>query len=273
VTRTLIHNGKLVTPGAGSPETGYVLIEGKRIVDIGHGAPPEALQATRIDAGDGYVGPGFVDVHVHGAAGHDAMDATPEAVRGMAQFKAQHGVTSFLPTTMTDTPEAIDAALANIGACEGEVEGGAAILGAHIEGPYFNTTKRGAQPEAYIRRADPAEYERWFDLCTVKLISIAVEYPEHLAAIAYIRRQGAAVSAGHTDATYEQVVNAIAWGLNHVTHTFNGMSGLHHRTPGVALAALTQDALYAELVCDLHHVHPARRAHHRRHPRNQPARR
>ncbi|MCZ7546658.1 MAG: hypothetical protein M5R40_25440 [Anaerolineae bacterium] len=173
-------------------------------------------------------------MHVHGADGCDAMDATPEALQRIAAYKARHGVTAFLPTTMTDTPEAICAALANIGAHQGATGNGAEILGAHVEGPYFDMAKKGAQPAAYIRRADAAEYAQWFDLCTVGIISLAPEFPENHALIEYARAKGAAVSVGHSSATYEQVLEAVRLGVNHVTHTYNGMMGLDHRTPGVA---------------------------------------
>ncbi len=261
MTTTVIYNGQLVTP-TGVIDRGYVAAEGERIVALGEGTPPEDLRredTAYIDAQGWRVGPGFIDVHVHGADGHDTMDATPEALRSMAAFKARHGVTAFLPTTMTDTLEAIQAALANIGACQDMADGGegAEILGAHVEGPYFNTAQKGAQPGDYIRRADAREYERWFDLCTIGIISLAPEFPENQPLIAYARQRGAAVSVGHSNATYEQVVEAVALGANHITHTYNGMSGLHHRTPGVALAALTLPEPYVEIICDLHHVHPA----------------
>ncbi|MBN1285522.1 MAG: N-acetylglucosamine-6-phosphate deacetylase [Anaerolineae bacterium] len=254
---TIVHNGRLITPLAGTAATGHVLIENGRVAGIGPGALLDVPDATYIDAAGGFIGPGFIDVHVHGADGHDAMDATPEALHAIARYKARHGVTGFLPATMTDAGDAIRAALANIGACEGAVDDGAAILGAHIEGPYFSVEQKGAQPGAYIRRAAPQEYEAWFDLCTVGVFSVAVEYPEHLPLVAYARQRGAAASVGHSGASYEQVLNALPWGLNHVTHTYNGMSGLHHRTPGVALAALAVPDLYAEIICDMHHVHPA----------------
>jgi N-acetylglucosamine-6-phosphate deacetylase len=256
MTITIVHNGKLITPAA-TFERGYVIVEGERVSALGPGSPPQAPDAVYIDAAGRTIGPGFIDVHSHGADGHDAMDATPEALHAIAAHKSRHGVTAFLPTTMSDTPEAIAAALENIGACQGAVEGGAEILGAHVEGPFFNVQKRGAQPEAYIRPASAEEYEPWFDLCTIGVISLAPEVPENRRLITYARRRGAATSVGHSNATYEQVIEAIPLGLNHVTHTYNGMSGLHHRTPGVALAALTFPDLYAEIICDLHHVHPA----------------
>lgn len=259
MTHTLIKNGRIITPTE-VIEDGYIAIEGAQIRALGAGAPPEALQrdaTATIDAAGRYVGPGFVDVHVHGADGCDAMDATPEALQRIAAYKARHGVTAFLPTTMTDSPEAICAALANIGAHQGATGNGAEILGAHVEGPYFDMAKKGAQPAAYIRRADAAEYTQWFDLCTIGIISLAPEFPENHALIEYARAKGTAVSVGHSSATYEQVLEAVRLGANHVTHTYNGMTGLDHRTPGVALAALTAPELYAEVIGDLHHVHPA----------------
>ena len=258
MTVTIIHNGRVLTPTR-VIEKGYVLIEGERISALGEGPSPQVGGAVVLDAGGGYIGPGFIDVHAHGADGHDAMDATPEALRAIAAFKARHGVTGFLPTTMTDNAEAIRGALANIGVCQDQRDSGsgAEVLGAHVEGPYFNVSKKGAQPPDYIRRADANEYARWFELCTVGVVSVAPEFAENQPLIGYARARGAAVSIGHSDASYEQAAAAVALGANHVTHTYNGMSGLDHRAPGVALAALTIPELYAEVICDLHHVHPA----------------
>lgn len=258
MTRTVIHNGHVITPTETIAQ-GYVVIEDGRVSAVASGAAPSLAAAEYLDAAGSYVGPGFVDVHVHGADGYDTMDATPEALRRIAAFKARHGTTSFLPTTMTDAPDAIQAALANIGACQDGAgsDDGAEILGAHVEGPYFDAARKGAQPAAYIRRADAREYERWFDACTIGVVSLAPEHPENQPLIGYARQRGAAVSVGHSNATYEQVVEAVKLGVNHVTHTFNGMSGLDHRQPGVALAALTVPDLYAEVIADLHHVHPA----------------
>ncbi|NJM40296.1 MAG: amidohydrolase family protein [Anaerolineae bacterium] len=133
--------------------------------------------AQIVDASDKIVLPGFIDIHVHGAMGADTMDATPEALRTMAQFYAQHGVTGFLPTTMTAAREEIDAAVANAARWHTE-PGLASVLGVHIEGPYVNPRQAGAQPPQFMRPANAEEYGKWFDAGVVRLMTIAPEMGE-----------------------------------------------------------------------------------------------
>lgn len=246
----LIHNVTL----PGSPAT-HVLIDEGKISAIGGELP--AVDAERIDGRGGYLLPGFIDMHVHGSASADTMDATPDALRTMARYFASRGVTGFLATTMTHTHDAITRALENAAACQGAIPDGATLLGVHLEGPYINVRAKGAQAGEYVRPADPQEYLPWLDLGVIREVTAAPEFPANMDFIRECARRGLAVSLGHTTATYEQALEAFGEGANQVTHTFNAMTGLHHRTPGMVGAAITTDGVMCELIADTIHVHPA----------------
>jgi N-acetylglucosamine-6-phosphate deacetylase len=250
--RTVIRGGQVLTPDA--TLDGYaVVVEDRHIAQLTDAAPPTADRT--IEATGLRVIPGLVDLHVHGAVGSDVMDATPEALAAMETFFVHHGVTAYLPTTITASPEALLAALANVASAPPSA--GAQRLGVHLEGPYVAAAQRGAQPEAWLRAPDPLEYAAWFDSGVVRWITLAPELPGAVELIASGVRRGVRLSAGHTEATYEQLRQAADRGVRHATHTFNGMRGLHHRQPGAVGAVLTDDRLYAELIADGVHVHPA----------------
>jgi N-acetylglucosamine-6-phosphate deacetylase len=248
-----IRNARLMTPD-GVVEGDLLARNGQIAALGGVDAPADALE---VDAGDGWLLPGFIDVHAHGSVGREAMDADPEGLREIARFYAAHGVTGFLPTTWTAPHEDIMAALKNIGAVQREGTGGAAILGAHVEGPYLNPARCGAQDSRQIRRADRGEAMAILETGLIKLMALAPEYPENHWLIEACAQRGIAVSAAHTAATYADMQAAAALGLSQTTHTYNAMTGLHHREPGTLGAALTIDALTCELIADNVHVHPA----------------
>jgi len=210
-----------------------------------------------IDAEERTLLPGFIDVHVHGGAGSEAMDATPAALNTMSAFYAKHGVTSFLATTWTDSRERIQAALENIAALRGTRMDGAALIGAHVEGPFLNPARCGAQSTTYIRRAGREEALAFLDTGVVKLMALAPEYPENHWLIRECAQRGIAVSAAHTAANYTEMCAAVEMGLRQTTHTYNAMTGLHHREPGTLGAALVLSELRCELIADNIHVHPA----------------
>ncbi len=236
---------------------GWLLARDGKIVALGHGDAPEGVDAEHIDGSGKTLLPGFVDVHVHGGAGSEAMDATPDALRTMAQFYARHGVTSFLATTWTDSRERVQAALETIAAAQGRQPNGATIVGAHVEGPYLNPERCGAQSTTHIRRAERDEALAFLDTGVVRLMALAPEFPENHWLIRECVRRGITVSAAHTAATYEQMRAAVAMGLTHATHTGNAMTGLHHREPGTLGAVLTMPEINAELIADNIHIHPA----------------
>jgi N-acetylglucosamine-6-phosphate deacetylase len=253
-SQAIVH-GRVMTPDQ-VLEDGTIIIEDQHIAAIlPYTYAPAG--ATCIDAQGLTIAPGFIDVHVHGASGHDVMDATPEAIYGISEFFATHGVTSFLPTTVTAASGDILAAVENITRCQRAYRGGARILGVHLEGPYLSHAYAGAQLPEHIRPPDPAEYPHLFASGNIRLLSLAPEITGSSELIAYALQQGSAIALAHSGASYEVVMNAVELGLSQACHTFNGMSPLHHRNPGTVGAVLSCDAIYAQIIADRQHVHPA----------------
>ncbi|GGY06143.1 N-acetylglucosamine-6-phosphate deacetylase [Massilia dura] len=242
-TNTL--RGNILTPGGWIAGT---VAFGERIGDIaGNAADPQGNA-------DDYILPGFIDLHVHGGAGRDVMEGG-DAVRAIAAIHARHGTTSILATTMTAPPEDIDVALGAIGAAvEKRGKGESRVLGAHLEGPYINSGKLGAQPN-FARAATLAEVKRLETLAPLRVITVAPEIAGHLALVRELADEGVRVQIGHTLGSYEDGVAALEHGAAGFTHLFNAMSPLHHREPGMVGAALAH-AQFAELIPDLLHVHP-----------------
>lgn len=255
--RMIIHGGTLITPYETLPDHDLVIEDGliASMYPAGQGqvAPGEV---NHIDAKGLWVIPGLIDLHVHASAGSDMMDATPAAIHTMAKFFVQHGVTSYLPTTTTDLSPAINAAIQNVISLA-QPQAGAQHLGVYLEGPYLDSKFRGAQREDWLRLPDPQEYEQWFETGGIRLVALAPELPGAIEMIERGTRQGIRFSIGHSAASYEQVIQAADHGLSQATHTFNGMTGLHHREPGAAGAVLTDERIYAEIISDGIHLHPA----------------
>ena len=250
-----IRGGKVVTP-LDSFEQADVLIEDGKVVAVGPGLARGDVAET-IDAEDHIVAPGYIDVHVHGSAGYDTMDGTREAIEGMAKFFATRGVTSFCPTTLTVGAEAIMTSVRAVHDCQQHPIDGAQPLGVHLEGPYIDVSKKGAQPEEHVRTAAVGDYQDFFSLGNIKLITLAPEIEENKDLIGFARARGASAVVGHSSATYEQMLEAVKQGVNQATHTFNQMQGLHHRKPGTVGAVLLLDEIYAEFIADGVHLHPA----------------
>jgi N-acetylglucosamine-6-phosphate deacetylase len=259
----LVHSGLLFDgvrlPTAHGLATGWLETSGTKIVGVGAGAPPAAApRVTRIDGRGRTLLPGFVDVHTHGALGHEVMDADADGLAEMARFLARHGVTSFLATTWTAPPERTLAALESVAEAmrAPRPAGAARVLGAHMEGPYLNPERAGAQDPAHMRAPAPGELDRYLDVGVVRLMTVAPELPANAPVLDELRRRRITASAGHTDATYAQMVAAVERGVRHATHTYNAMRPLHHRDPGTVGACLTIDALRCEVIADGHHVDP-----------------
>ncbi|HET7577926.1 MAG TPA: N-acetylglucosamine-6-phosphate deacetylase [Bacillales bacterium] len=242
-------------------EHGYVQVRDGRVQAIGKEDGSLVPEGEELTSGSGFVCvPGLIDVHIHGAAGADVMDATPEALETIAGALPAEGTTSFLATTMTLGPDAIEKALVNAGeyGSKQKADGKAEMLGIHLEGPFISAEKAGAQPTKYIAEPDLGLFQKWQKGAggRIRLVTLAPECEGGLELIRYFTENNIVASVGHSNAVYDEVVRAVEAGASHVTHLYNGMRGLHHREPGVAGAALLLDELMAEVIVDGHHSRP-----------------
>jgi N-acetylglucosamine-6-phosphate deacetylase len=243
-------HGNILTP-TGFVQGALALDAQGRIANI-TGAP--VATATVRDNGAPIVLPGFIDLHVHGGAGHDIMEGGDAALQ-VARLHARHGTTSLLATTMTAPQEDLDAAFAAMGPlCRERAPNAARVLGVHLEGPYISEARLGAQPP-FARPASFDEIHRLHAMAPIRLITLAPEVGGNDALIAQLVAEGFKVQLGHTTGSYEQGVAALRCGATGFTHLFNAMSALHHREPGMVGAALAH-AEFAEVIPDLLHVHP-----------------
>ncbi|MFI8714792.1 N-acetylglucosamine-6-phosphate deacetylase [Brevibacillus brevis] len=251
--------GKLVADGQ-ELHNGLVVVGNGTITYAGKADEyGKALPDHVVTAEDGWICPGFVDMHMHGIDGYDTMDGTPESLQAISTALARHGVTSFLATTMTAPYAQLEQVLVNI--AENSKEGllGAQAIGIHLEGPWINPRYKGAQKEENIAIPKLDAVQKLYGLSEglIKVVTIAPEQPEALEAIAWLKERDVIVSAGHTGATFAQATEAVDAGVRHFTHCFNAMTGLHHREPGVVGAAMYHEQLSTELIADGIHVHPA----------------
>jgi len=260
-TLPLILVGKIWTE-QGWEDDKYVLIENEKITKVAPRAEiPEHFAGKIINIPeDAVIAPGFIDVHIHGAYGSDAMDGTIEALNTMAEGLVQEGTTTFFATTMTQEPANIERALKNAGDYirNHNQPGKAEVAGIHLEGPFINPIRKGAQPEQFILNPDIEQFEKWNELANhqIRIITMAPEREGGYNFVKYLTEQGVVVSIGHSDANYDEVVKAVEAGASHITHLYNGMKSLHHREPGTAGAALLIDELHTELIVDGFHIHP-----------------
>ena len=257
--RLLIQNAHLFTPNHPGLN-GWLLVEKGMIRALGFGNPPYFSNDPTfqlLDALGNNLLPGFIDLHVHGAMGHEVMDASPSGLEEMSRFYASHGVTSFLATTWTADRPSILKALELVEEMQGRIPDGATLLGVHLEGPYLNPVRCGAQDVNLIRRAEKEEALEFLDSGVIRLLALAPEYEENLWLIDECVQRGITVSAAHTTANYAQMQGAAEHGITQLTHSFNAMEPLGHRELGTIGAAMSLPQVSCELIADNIHVHPA----------------
>jgi len=248
---TAIINAKIITNG--EILEGYNLFFNQKIIQISKKLP---ICKEIINAKGAYLSAGFIDIHIHGSSGADIMDGTFRALETISNSLLQTGTTSFLATTMTMFSNDIHKALFNIQQNIDNVNG-AKILGVHLEGPFINPTKYGAQNPKYIQKPNFALIEQYIDI--VKLITLAPEVKGAKEFIEFLQKEYPHIllSIGHSSATYEQSLESFSWGISHATHLFNAMSPLHHRKPGIVGAVLGDDNISCEIIADNIHIHPS----------------
>jgi N-acetylglucosamine-6-phosphate deacetylase len=238
-----------------------VEMEDGRIASITtRGADEIPGAAEVLDCPGATLAPAFFDVHMHGGKGHDVMEATTEALDAISGFLAQHGTGSYLATTVTAP---LDATLRSLNGlakllAQPPVEGRATPVGIHLEGPFLSHAKRGVQPAEHLLAPNVAVFDRLFEAAEgqIRLMTIAPELPGAVELITHATARGVRVSLGHSNATAAETQAAIAAGATSATHTFNAMRPLDHRKPGILGTVLTDDAVFAELICDGIHVAP-----------------
>jgi N-acetylglucosamine-6-phosphate deacetylase len=239
-----------------------LLIEDGKIAAISSregGALP--ADAQHVDFPGGTLAPAFFDVHIHGAAGHDVMEATPEALAAMGGFLATRGTARFLATTVTASVDATLRALEGLAdRIEAPRQGGCAQpVGIHLEGPFLSHAKRGVHPPDKLLEPSIPLFDRFIAAARghVKLMTLAPELPGAVELAAHATARGVRISLGHSNATAAESRAAIAAGAVSATHTFNAMRPLDHREPGILGVVLTDDSLYSEIICDGVHTAPA----------------
>ncbi|WP_077297875.1 N-acetylglucosamine-6-phosphate deacetylase [Virgibacillus pantothenticus] len=233
---------------------GYLAIDNGR---FGEWKASISTQEKMVDWSGYTIAPGLFDTHIHGVNGYDIMDGTTEAVQGISAALVALGVTRFLPTTLTSSTKSLEQSIAAIVEATEEGLSGAQSEGIYLEGPFFTEKHKGAQNPKYFRDPDLKLFKRWQQLANGTIVKIALA-PERVGAMEFIsalKNANVNVSIGHSNADYDCCEKAIHEGANIFVHLFNGMSGFHHRNPGVAGAALMSNA-FVELICDGHHVHP-----------------
>jgi N-acetylglucosamine-6-phosphate deacetylase len=238
-----------------------VVIEDGRLASISTRAADEAPgEAQVLDFPGATLAPALFDVHIHGAKGHDVMEATPAALDAMGSFLASRGTGSYLATTMTAPLNAILWSLSGLAKLleRPAVAGRARPIGIHLEGPFLSHSKRGAQPAEHLLAPDIATFDRFFEAAEghIRLMTLAPELPGAVELAAHATARGVRVSLGHSNATAAEARAAIAAGAASATHTFNAMRPLDHREPGILGTVLTCDTLFAEMICD--GIHTAR---------------
>jgi N-acetylglucosamine-6-phosphate deacetylase len=258
-------NGVLLDPEAGAPVRGGLLLRGETILEVLPEGTPMPPGAERVDLGGHLLAPGLLDVHFHGRLPFADARTMTQSLEADSASLVRHGTTGFLPTTVACDPRSLEACVKELARCvdqaapTGKEDPRARPLGIHLEGPWIAGGALGAQPASAVRPYLPEEGPRVLDLAegAVRMVTLAPEAEGAEALLVELDRRGVVAAAGHSLAGAESMERAVDAGLTHVTHLFNAMGGMHHREPGVAGFALTDDRLTCDLICDGIHVDPA----------------
>ncbi|MEB8305589.1 N-acetylglucosamine-6-phosphate deacetylase [Staphylococcus xylosus] len=257
MTKYVIANGRIYTENE-TIEQGYILIENGKIIQIAEGEYQGDL--TTIDVKGQHVLPGFIDIHMHGGYGEDAMDASFAGLKHLSESLLSEGTTSFLATTMTQSDENIIKALKNIVDYQEQQDSlnAASIVGIHLEGPFISEYKVGAQNPAYVQRPSVEKVQQFQEIANnqIKVMTFAPEVEGADETLSTLHDQ-INFSIGHTVATFDEVNEAVAQGAKHVTHLYNAGTPFEHRNPGLSGAAWLNDELSTESIVDGIHSHPA----------------
>ena len=250
-----VKNGRIMTP-EGVIENGSLRIEEGKIAAVGKAEEVKFSEDSNvIDAAGEWVLPGFIDIHCHGAKGCDTMDGALSDIETIARYHAGGGTTAFLPTTASSSLEAILRALEAVSQAKSSRVDGAAVIGAHLEGPFFAYAKRGCHLPIYVRDPRPDEYNRILEYADdIVSMTLAPELDGAEALIRTLVDNGIVASIGHSEAVYSQIVEAVGWGASHVTHMYCAMSTIVKngpaRTIGVVETTLLMDELTTEIIAD-----------------------
>lgn len=259
------YNGTVITD-AGLLHDGMVLTRDGRIVHIGPRSDGVLAQAeVKVDAAGQYVSPGFIDLHIHGGAGSDFMDATASSVEEVFRYHLQHGTTALCPTTATAPLNEILSALDTINRYRQGPQPFGRALGAHIEGPFLSMTKRGCHLPEHVRNPEELEWRQMLERGPIATMTLAPELPGARPLIEQLHKSGANASAGHSEALYHEIEEATDWGVRHVTHLYCAMTDAMNnrwrgtanpRSAGIVEAVYLDDRLSSELITDGHHLSP-----------------
>ncbi len=260
-TKYVLINGTVITGFAEIPSCGLAISSEGFIEDVflmrRFKEDSYGPNTQIIDVQGSYITPGLIDTHLHGIGGYGTEDCSVDSILGMSESLADYGVTSFLPTIYTNSLDKMIAAEKAIVQAMGK-EKGATIEGINLEGPFISPKRVGAQDPSGLQEVDLEVWKKLYEAGEGKIVCMTVA-PElkHMRSLALTaQKQGVVLLAGHTDATYENIMEGIQCGILHTTHFFNAMSRLHHRNPGCVGAIMIQSDMKAEIICDGVHVHP-----------------
>ena len=257
MSTTFIHNVRLIDDDGIEPSG--VLFQNGKIVSVNRDNKSSKLAAdNEIDGNGHFLIPGMIDVHIHGAEGFDMMDGTTESVKAVSKACARTGCTSFLATSVSSSIEDLLNMVTNVKEVAGR-EPGAKIIGIHSEGPYLNVKRKGMQNERYLRHPDLKEMKKIMEHTgsLLKMVTLAPELPGGMEMIRFLKEHGIIAAIAHSDATYDDAKQAFQCGASHITHCFNGMRPIHHRDPGVIIAAFEESSVSVQAIVDHIHLHPA----------------